>query len=69
MQYLIGAAITMLFFLCLGLAFYCGIRFSKKAVEEVDQKKKLEIQRKIEGMQNIMNYDINVAMGVKHEHQ
>lgn len=69
MEYIVGALITTVFFLCLGFAFYCGKRFKNKTIDELDEQQKFEIQKKIEGMQNIMNYDIETAMGVKHEHQ
>jgi hypothetical protein len=76
MQFILGLAVMLVFFICLGLAFYIGYRLGSrdkaikerlKRIAEEEPKEQRELKRRMEGLQNIMNYDIRQAMGVKHE--
>jgi hypothetical protein len=72
MQYILGLATMLVFFICLGLAFYYGYKLGGKQkpaeAKLTEQEKEQEkIKRRMEGLQNMMNYDINQALGVKRE--
>lgn len=70
MQYIIGLVLALVFFICLGLAFYLGYRFGKKdkpAANKVTKEEQEKLKKRLEGLQNMMNYDLNQALGVKNE--
>jgi hypothetical protein len=66
MNILIGLVIWLVFFTFLGLSFYLGYRLGgkRKPVEpKQSEKEKEELKRRMKGLQNMMNYDINQALG------
>lgn len=69
MQIIIGFALCLVFFLCLGLSGYIGYRIGKgkpKAeLPKLTEKELFEIKQKEIGFKNVMNYDIETAMGLK----
>lgn len=67
MQYLIGFAMCLVFFLCLILSFYLGYRCKTKpkVKEELTEQQKQLMKLREEGFKNVMNYDIDTAMGIK----
>ena len=70
MEILIGFALCLVFFLCLGLTFYLGYRQGQKKkvkAEPISMEEKLRLERIQKGFNSVMSYDINKALGVKHE--
>jgi len=64
----IGVLIGILLMVSYGGMFYLGYKFAEKTkppveYEEVEEKEKMKAKLRDEGFQNIMNYDINIALG------
>lgn len=64
----IGIIIGMLLIVSYGGVFYLGYKFANKSKVEVvesedKEREKLVAKLRDEGFQNIMDYDINVALG------
>lgn len=64
----IGIIIGMLLIVSYGWVFYLGYKFADKSkvevVESEDKEREKQVARlRDEGFQNIMDYDINVALG------
>lgn len=69
MDTLIGVLITVLFFLCLYTAYYLGRRQHKlDTATKLTQQEELEVEKRMKGMQNVMEYDYDVAIGKKVNH-
>jgi hypothetical protein len=72
MEYVIGLVVGLIFCIFLALAFYAGYRMSERkkpaeVVPELTEKQREELKRRNEGLNNIMNYDMQQAMGVKYD--
>ena len=65
MEYLIGAGITTLFFLCFGLGYRLGLRTPKHKPQEVDESTKLKAEQLKKDFESLMSYDIDKAMKQK----
>jgi hypothetical protein len=66
---LIGVLITVCFFLCLYTAYYLGRRQRKlDTAEKLSEQEELEVEKRMKGMQNVMEYDYDVAIGKKVNH-
>jgi hypothetical protein len=69
MQIIIGFALCLVFFLCLGGSFYAGYKFRdkrpKSKLKELSDQERYEMQKKQEGFLNVMNYNVDKAMGFK----
>lgn len=64
MDMLLGAGITLVFFLCLYGAYYMGRRQRKLDVAvKLSEEEELELQRRRKGLENVLNYDYDVAIG------
>lgn len=64
MDMLIGSAITLAFFLCLATAYYIGRRHNKTATaQQLSEQEELELQKRMKGLENVLNYDYDVAIG------
>lgn len=64
----VGIIIGILLVFSYGGVFYLGYKFSYKTKEyieenEEEEKEKLKAKLRDEGFQNILNYDIDVALG------
>jgi hypothetical protein len=69
MDMLIGALITVCFFLCLYTAYYLGRRQRKlDTATKLTEQEELEVEKRMKGMQNVMEYDYDVAIGKKVNH-
>ena len=67
---LIGFALCLVFFLWTGLVVYIGYRQGQKKkapAEPLSLDEKLRLERIQKGFNSVMSYDINKALGVKHE--
>lgn len=65
MNIFIGLSVGLVFFLCLCAAMYVGYKLAKMQKPKeltVEEKQAEKIKLMNEGMQNIMNYDVSVAM-------
>lgn len=61
---LIGVLITISFPSCLAVAYYMGRRQRKAdIVEKLSEQEEEELQKRLEGIDNVMNYDYDVAIG------
>jgi len=61
---LIGMGICSAFFLCLFVAFTVGSRHAKKSLaDKRTEQEELELERQRKGFDNIMNFDMDVALG------
>lgn len=66
MNILIGLVMWLVFFIFIGLSFYLGYRMGskKRPIEsKLTEKEREELKRRMKGLQNMMNYDINQALG------
>jgi len=64
MDIILGALVTTAFFLCLYLAYSVGIRHAKKSIlDKRTEQEELELTRQRIGFDNIMNFDVDVALG------
>lgn len=69
-EILIGFALCLVFFLCLTVSFYIGYKYGQRKkvkAEPLTLEEKLEQERRQKWFNNVMNYDVNKALGVKHE--
>lgn len=69
-EILIGFALCLVFFLCLFISGYIGYRLGQKKkvkAEPITLEEKLRLERIQKGFNSVMSYDINKALGVKHE--
>lgn len=65
MNIIIGAVTGLFFFVALILSFYLGYRFgtkTKPVQSQLSEEEKELVKQMHQGMQNIMNYDVSVAM-------
>lgn len=61
---LLGAGIMLVFFLCLATAYYIGRRHNKTAAaQQLSEQEELELQKRLKGVENVLNYDYDVALG------
>jgi cbb3-type cytochrome oxidase subunit 3 len=66
---LIGALITVCFSLCLYGAYTLGRRQRKlDTAQQLTEQEELEVEKRMKGMQNVMEYDYEVAIGKKVNH-
>jgi hypothetical protein len=63
MEYLIGALIPVLFFICMYGAYKAGQRSHKPVQKEVDEEQKQKAQRLRSGFEQLMGYDVSKALG------
>jgi len=64
MDILIGSVGTLGFLLCLATAYYLGRRQRKTdIVNKLTEQEERELQRRMKGVENVMNYDYDVALG------
>lgn len=65
MNILIGLAIWLVFFICIGLSFFFGYKQGLKIKKPIsaDEKEKLQRELALKGMQNILSYDYQKALG------
>lgn len=64
MDLLIGSLSTVVFFLCLIGAYKVGQRHIRKATaQQLSEKEELEEALRIKGIENVMNFDYDVAIG------
>ena len=69
MDMLIGALFTVFFSLCLFIAFHMGRKQRKlDTATKLTEREELEVEKRMKGMQNVMEYDYNVAIGKKVNH-
>ena len=59
----VGILIGIFLMVSYGGMFYLGYKFSPKIEKEEDEKELMIAKLRDEGFQNIMNYDIDVALG------
>jgi len=61
---IIGSLATVAFLLCLFGAYVLGRRQRKSDITtKLSEQEQLEIEKKLKGFENIMNYDYDVAIG------
>ena len=70
MQILIGFALCLVFFLCLGITGYICYRIGNKKktkteLPQLTEQEQFEIKQKEIGFKNVMNYDYEQAMGLR----
>jgi len=59
-----GASAMLVLFLCLFLAYSVGLRDAKKSMaDKRTEQEELELERQRKGFDNIMNFDMDVALG------
>ena len=64
MDTLIGVLATVFFFSCLYIAYTVGLRHAKKSIlDKRTEQEELELERQRKGFDNIMNFDMDVALG------
>jgi hypothetical protein len=63
---LLGVLGTVLLFLLLYTAYYLGRRQRKlDTATKLTEREELEVEKRMKGMQNVMEYDYDVAIGKK----
>lgn len=66
MDILLGMLATTAFFLCLGVAYEVGHKHARKTTAtKLTEREELEVEKRMKGMQNVMEYDYDVAIGKK----
>ncbi len=61
---IIGSLVTVAFLLCLYGAYTLGRKQKRTDVAiKLSEQEQLEIEKKLKGFENIMNYDYDVAIG------
>jgi len=61
---LAGIGIMSILFLCLFTAYTVGLRHAKKSIlDKRTEQEELELERQRKGFDNIMNFDMDVALG------
>lgn len=63
MEYLIGALIPVLLFICLYAAYKAGQRTRRPAHREVDEQEARKAQQLRKGFTELMSYDVSKATG------
>jgi len=59
-----GASAMLVLFLCLFTAYTVGLRHAKKSIlDKRTEQEELELERQRKGFDNIMNFDMDVALG------
>lgn len=60
----LGIGIMLVLFLCLVLGYYIGRRQKKTdIVEKLSREEQEEAEKRMKGLENILNYDYDVAIG------
>lgn len=65
MQYLIGALIPVLFFICFYAGYKAGQRSRRPTHREVDEQQVRKAQQMRRGFEQLMSYDMEKARGKK----
>lgn len=63
MEYLIGALITVAFFVCMYASYKAGQRSRKPVHREIDEEQARKAQRLRNGFEELMSYDVTKATG------
>jgi len=64
MDIFIGASAMLVLFSCLYLAYSVGLRHAKKSLaDKRTEQEELDLERQRKGFDNIMNFDMDVALG------
>ena len=64
MDIILGALVTTAFFSCLYIAYSVGLRHAKQSIaDKRTEQEELELERQRKGFDNIMNFDMDVALG------
>lgn len=64
MDILIGVLATVLFSLCLATAYTLGRKHNKTAIaQQLTEQEAREEELKLKGWENVLNFDVDVAMG------
>lgn len=69
-SFLLGLLVAVVFFVVIGVVFYCGYRFGNKykqskKINEDDQTEIKRLEELQKGFVKIMNYDVDTALGRK----
>lgn len=64
MDALIGSLITVIFFACISIAYYVGRKHNKTEIaEQLTEQEQKEEELKLKGWENVLNFDVDVALG------
>ena len=64
MDILIGVLGTVLFFLCIATAYTLGRKHNRTAIaQQLTEQEAREEELKLKGWENVLNFDVDVAMG------